>query len=119
MICQSIIPVSELLDNAIHTREAVSILMNAIEDKVCSDIELDFSGVEHISRSFADQFHFEKLQFVQTHGKRIIVTNANEDVVNMLQAVARTQHKVDREYQRIPVYKYSDRATLNNFLLSL
>lgn len=119
MNCHSIIPVYELLGGSIHTREAVAILMNAIEDDFCSDIELDFSGVDFISRSFADQFHHEKVQFAQTHGKRIIVTNADEAVMSMLQAVAKTQKANNREYQRIPVYKYSDMATLKNFLLSI
>jgi hypothetical protein len=118
MNCETIIQVAELLGKTIHTREAATQLLNVVVADPCSKIELDFSDVDYISRSFADQFHSDKLQLIITSGKQIIVTNANEEVVNMLQAVAKTQNK-SYHSRSLPVFKYSNWNQLENFLLSI
>lgn len=81
-------------------------------------MELDFSSVEYISRSFADQFHFDKMNCAINLQKTIIVANARETVVNMLQAVAKSQNASGRKLERVPVYKYSSQRQLEDFLLS-
>lgn len=119
MNCNSIISVSELLSSTIHTRQAAIELMQVIEENPCDQIELDFSDVAYISRSFADQFHYDKLQLAANADKSIIVSNANEEVFRMLQAVAKTQHKDKRAYEKVPVYNYTDWKSLERFLLSV
>jgi len=118
MNCHSTISVLDLLGVAIHTREAAVALLGLVEKDACDQVDLDFGGVEFISRSFADQFHADKIALSEKTSKIILVTNASESVIKMLQAVARTQNKAYREYASVPVFKYSDRATLERFLLS-
>jgi hypothetical protein len=103
----------------LHTRQVASELIQLITTDPCAHIELDFSKVEYISRSFADQFHSEKLALATTSKKTVIVSNANEEVIQMLQTVARTQDKVKREGESIPVYNYTDWKNVERFLLSL
>lgn len=119
MNCQAIIQVVQVLDTSIHTREAASQLMQEVTSQPCLHVELDFAGVEYISRSFADQFHFEKLECAEKNNMAIIVSNAAEPVFQMLQAVARTQQKTNRKSPTIPVYKYSSAKELENFLMSI
>lgn len=118
MNCHSTIPVLDLLGTAIHTREAAISLLKVVENDMCDQVDLDFTNVEFISRSFADQFHADKISLSDKTGKSIIVTNANESVINMLQAVSKTQNKVVRHFANVPVYKYSDRNNLEQFLLT-
>jgi hypothetical protein len=119
MNCTTTISVSELIGTSVHTREASNILMRLIEKDLCDYIELDFSDVEYISRSFADQFYSDKLNCVVELRKNIIVSNANEAVMHMLNAVAKTQNKKTNTFFNIPIYKYSTQSQLENFLLSI
>jgi hypothetical protein len=93
--------------------------LELVEKDPCQKIDLDFSNVEYISRSFADQFHADKIKLAIEQQKSIIVTNANEEVINMLQIVAKTQNKIYRGYSNLPVYKYSTWNQLENYLLSI
>lgn len=119
MNCNSIISVSSILGPTIHTRQSASILLKAVSSEHCDHIDLDFSEVEYISRSFADEFHSEKISLVRSSNKKIIVRNANDKVIKMLQSVARTQNKDKRDFEEMPVYNYTDWNILNSFLLSI
>ncbi|HXS58543.1 MAG TPA: hypothetical protein VN726_20585 [Hanamia sp.] len=119
MNCTTTISVSELIGKMVHTRESSAILMQLIEKKFCDCVELDFTNVEYISRSFADQFYYDKLNCAVELKKNIIVSNANEAVMQMLNAVAKTQHKKMSTFFNIPIYKYSSQSQLDNFLLSI
>jgi hypothetical protein len=118
MNCHTTISVLDFLGATVHTREAAVALLGIVEKDACDQVDLDFRGVEFISRSFADQFHADKIALSERTGKIIFVTNATESIISMLQAVARTQNKANREYASVPVFKYSDRSTLERFLLS-
>jgi hypothetical protein len=119
MNCTTTISVSELIGTMVHTREASALLMRQIEKELCDYIELDFSNIEYISRSFADQLYFDKLNCAVEWKKNIIVSNANEAVMQMLNAVAKTQDKKRNSFANIPIYKYSSHSQLDNFLLSI
>lgn len=119
MNCNSTISVFNLLGATLHTRQAATELLHAIVQNPCDHIELDFVDVDYISRSFADQFHAEKLSIAIQQQKNIIVTNANEEIIRMLQAVARTQDKEIRAYEKVPVYNYTNWNSLESFLLSV
>jgi len=119
MNCTTTISISELIGTSVHTREASNILMEAIEKDLCDYIELDFSNVEYVSRSFADQFYAEKLNYALKSKKNIIVSNANETVMHMLNTVSKTQNKKHSGRDMFPIYKYSSQKQLDNFLLSI
>lgn len=119
MNCNATIPVKDISDATLHTRQAAVHLLEAVAENPCDYIELDFAEIEYISRSFADEFHAEKIKLAERSGKTILVTNANEEVVKMLQAVANTQHKINRSYEKVQVYNYTDWKNLERFLLSI
>jgi hypothetical protein len=106
------------MGSSIHSREASAVLMQLVKEDPCDYVELDFSAVEHISRSFADQFHFDRINCAIELKKTIIVSNASESVINMLQAVAKTQNSINRKNRIVPVYRYSSYQQLENFLLT-
>ena len=118
MNCHSTILINELLGSSIHTREASSVLINLVQNDPCDHIELDFSAVDYISRAFADQFHVDKMNCASHLHKSIIVSNASDEVINMLQAVAKSQNTSNRKIQQVPIYKYSSYRQLEEFLLS-
>jgi len=113
------IAVFKSIGPSVHTRESSKILMKLIEQNQCDSIELDFSQVEYISRSFAYQFYAGKMNCAIKLKKNIIVSNANETVMHMLNAVAKTQNKKFNTFLNIPIYKYSSQSQLENFLLSI
>lgn len=119
MNCTSTISVFDLIGSSVHTREASDILMHQIETDPCNEIEIDFSQVDYISRSFADQFYVDKKKWATELKKDVIVSNANESIVHMLNTVSKTQNKKSDYRLNIPVYKYSSQSELENFLLSI
>jgi len=119
MNCESTIHVEQLLGKTLHTREASRHLFGFVAASPCDNIELDFLDVDYISRSFADEFHADKLKLATDHQKSIIVTNANDEIMNMLQSVARTQNKQYKPNTTKTVYRYSNWGPLESYLLSI
>ncbi len=117
MNCHSTISVHELLGSSIHTREASSVLMHLVQNDPCDHVELDFSFVEYISRSFADQFRLDKINCANNFKKTIIVSNVSNAVTNMLQVVAKSQNTSNRKIHQVSIYKYSSYKQLEDFLL--
>lgn len=113
------ISVFESLGNNLITREAASDFLATIEENICEVIEFDFSDVEFMSRSFADQFHKEKVKLSQKYSTLFEVVNANEEILNVLRTVASTQTKKERKIREVSTYKYSDVQILSNYLLSI
>jgi hypothetical protein len=114
----STILVHEILGSSIQTREASSVLMNRVKNNSSDNIEFDFILVENISRSFADQFYFDKNKYANELKKNIVVSNASDNVIKMLQAVAKSQDSVNTKIHNVPVYKYTSYSQLESFLLS-
>lgn len=120
MTCQSIISVNALTGPGIYTREAAHFVLKAAAVYPCDQVELDFSGIDFIGRSFADEFHFQKLRMITEWHKDIIVTNAAPLVLQILNSVARTQHAtVARQPSPIPVLKFATQRDLNSYLVSI
>jgi len=120
MNCEPTISVAKLLGKTIHTRDASRQLLDFIAENPCMKVELDFLDVDYISRSFADEFHANKIKLASELQKSIILTNANDEVINMFQSVARTQNKRFKEDTATrPIYKYSSWSQLESYLLSI
>ena len=110
--------VSEKAKNFLISREAVTSLFNELSN-TNAELELDFSNVEFMSRSYADQFHKTKLEFEQQHNVKIHIVNANEEVINMLQVVSKTQNSNNRIFEKIPVFRFSKPKMLSDYLFSI
>lgn len=113
------INVAEEFDVTLNSREAAFELFNFLFGKSNKKIEFDFSKVEFISRSFADQFHKEKEKYQNDRGAVIEVSNATEEIVTILRIVAKTQNKINRDYFQLSVFKYSDQNKLADYMLSV
>jgi hypothetical protein len=113
------ISVAEQIGKLLNTREAATMLLDTLCDTKCSVIELDFSDVEFMSRSFADQFHKEKIELQNTLNVSIDIVNANEEIINILQTVSRTQVKSNREFEEVQIFKFSNTQLISDYLLSI
>jgi hypothetical protein len=111
--------VSKLLDNnKLLTRETALELFQHVAETNCYTVELDFSDIEFISRSFADQFHKEKIRFFENQEKEVVVTKSNQEVIEMFVAVSKTQNKKERNHSEVLVIDFSSRKTIKEFLYS-
>jgi len=77
----------------IGTREAASVLDSDINKKLNADpvidtINIDFTGISFISRSFADEIRKLK-EFYEKRKKKVEFTNLLEDVGRMIDLVSR------------------------------
>lgn len=114
---ETTIRLADVIGTSIHTRESSARLLELVEKNPNPQIELDFSHVKYISRSFADQFYIDRLSTIRKLKKIIIIANANENVLRMLESVEKTHKKAVRTGLDLPVYKLSSPSELEDFLL--
>ena len=120
MNCAHPILVSDFFNhNNLVTRETAILLIEKAISTHCSYIEIDFAGISFISRSFADQFHKEKLKSWEQCNKEIVVVNAHHDVLEMFKAVSKTQHNEDRLFEEYPKVRFENRRSLKQYLYSI
>jgi len=113
------IQITDFLQDSLNTREAVHEISKLIEANPCQVVELDFTGVDFMSRSFADELHKEKIRLQKEYAVRIDILNANEEVMAILEVVARTQNKQEKKAVEVPVYKFSNPELVFNYLLTI
>lgn len=102
--------------SSLDTRDEVEALFAEVKTATSNKVIFDFAGIEFISRSFADEFHKQKMKLAKELNMQFEVANADLSVIEMLQAVSHTQHKVKREESRFMVYSFKDTASLFNYL---
>ncbi len=113
-----IVHINSQLGETVNTRGALSTLLSKIQLQEKSTLVVDFSDVEFISRAFADEL-VKKREEWQQKGIKVILQNVGENVLNMLNAVARTQQAKKRNTEEVQVIHYSELSALDDFLLSL
>jgi hypothetical protein len=109
------ISVFEALGATLSTREQATRLFSHI--RACSDHAIvDFSRVDYISRSFADQFYKDFLRLNRV--MMIHTVNGNQVVCDMLNVVVKTQEKraSSKSYK---IQAFSNREELKKFLMSV
>ena len=120
MTCTHPILVSDYFNHHnLVTREYAILLIEKVTNTPCDVIELDFSGISFISRSFADQFHKEKMHLWEIGKKEIIVINAEPDVCEMLKTVSKTQDSKNRVFEPYPHLQFQSRRFLKEYLFSV
>ncbi|HET6228026.1 MAG TPA: DUF4325 domain-containing protein [Bacteroidia bacterium] len=110
--------ISDKTKNFLISREAGSSLFTELNSPDF-EYELDFSNIEFISRSYADQFYKMKEDFEKKFNTRIHIINANEEVINMLHVVSKTQNLSERNFENVPIYRFSKIDNLSDYLLSI
>ena len=98
------------------TREAATAIMQSVKEHPCDVVNLDFAGIDFISRSFADQFHKEKMLLWENGEKEIIVLNAHNDVFQMFNAVANTQTSDNSAYKSFSRLNFESMRSLKEYL---
>lgn len=77
------IELKKQLSTHLSLRDSANQLFDAIEMNQCNKVELDFKGVQTISRSFAQQF----LSRIQTSDKEITYVNETNNIKMMFDVV--------------------------------
>jgi hypothetical protein len=119
---EKVIKIAEIgsMSQFLNTREAASKLFGTLDFTPYQVVEFDFSSVEFMSRSFADQFIKEKVQLMKVNSHLFIrLSNMEANILAMLQAVERTQRNTNRSFSELPVYSFSDSESLSDYLLSI
>ena len=115
-----IVHIKDVLGNTLNTRDEASKLMRHIqqEDAATKDIVLDFRNVDFMSRSFADQFYKEQQSYIKAANVRIQITDADIQIIDVLQAVSKTQ-KVERSFTEYPVFTFANEDVLMDYLQAI
>jgi anti-anti-sigma regulatory factor len=117
MYQQNVISVLDFFQSSsLHTREQANKLFEVILKKLkkYSELHIDFSNIEFISRSFADELVKLKSQF-STAENYIEFCCLSRNVRQMLEAVEHTQSYSKRE-KYIPVRQFENWNSLMHFL---
>lgn len=112
----------EILPKTLDTRESSTRLFDFLNTSYnnASIIKLDFSSIEFMSRSFADQFHKERLIFQTKHNCLIELKNADIQVVEILHAVSNTQkNRSSIDNSNISILTFSSQEQLEEYMFAL
>lgn len=114
------IHIKEIFGNTLNTRDEASKLTGHIQSRhlAIDDLVLDFRGVDFMSRSFADQFYKEQQSYIQRENTRIQIIDADPQIIDMLQAVSKTQRK-ERSFIEYPVYTFVNENALMDYLQTI
>lgn len=116
------IKIKSILANTLDSRDEAVKLFGMMEEMHPSstDVALDFSGVEFMSRSFADQFHKEKLSWAKGNSQSaIVIENANTQIIEILKAVAQTQRGDRSSMLELNALSFSRPDQLEEYLLAI
>jgi hypothetical protein len=106
--------------SSLATREAAKNLFDHIRlNENLAIAILDFSSITFISRSFADQLLKEQVKAFNTSSIVVQLLNVPADVLAMIDKVSATQQKTGFDRSAVPVVRFADAETLNNFLVSI
>jgi anti-anti-sigma regulatory factor len=85
------IPIKAKFGTFLNSKETVASLVKMIQNERATTVELDFNGVEFMSKTFAEQFNKEKLQ-LHFKGISVSLINVDEEITKTFSAVARVQN---------------------------
>jgi hypothetical protein len=106
--------------SSLNTRdEAIKLFTFLANDNTADKLIYDFENISFISRSFADEFHKSLIFFTNIENVSYELVNAASDIIEMLQAVSRTQNNEKRSFNNLPVYSFIDTTSLYKFLYSI
>lgn len=109
------IAVKKLVGHSPNYRNSADVLFATVAPGV-TEVVLDFTGVEFISRGFADQLHKERLRVQEALKLQVVLENVSEDVRQMMAAVARTQDSAPGELVDVPVIRVNDAREFERLL---
>ena len=112
---KNIVKIASIFPASISSRQSIALLQNAVSLSKNVKYVFDFNGIEFISRSFADEF----LKFATNETSEFEIKNANSTIIEMINAVKKTQEPIERHFNTIPILSYKRGAALNRLLATL
>jgi len=107
-----------LLPVTLDSREAATRLAGIVKGYSGNkQIELDFSGIEFMSRSFADQF-YKELYLRDEDVFEIVIKNADASIIRVLDVVSKTQTKRKAVKKTHQVASYNNLKQMESFVMS-
>lgn len=82
------ISIKNYLGINLKTAELATVLSKLIGAQLSSTVELDFKGVEFMSRTFADQFYSERMH-LRKLGISVFIINMDESIEKTMSAITR------------------------------
>jgi len=115
------INIESSIANTLDSRDEAIHLFDSLNSRhtELKEIELDFSYVDFMSRSFADQFYKEQVKWAQQNNIPLLITNASVQVIEILQAVSKTQKGKNGKVQDLPIYSFSKADQLSQYLQAI
>jgi hypothetical protein len=112
------INIKSILGNTLDSRDGAILLFQSLSPNQ-KDIIFDFSAIDFMSRSFADQFHKEFLKLLSDKDLNISISNAPIQVIDILEVVSKTQEVKDPGTLNLPIYSFSKLEQLTNYLQAI
>lgn len=116
LMVTSEIKISNVLPLTLDTRESASRLVDIIKEEGEHKVELDFTDIIFMSRSFADQFHKEL--YSCEHTVDISIKNADISILDMLRAVSNTQNARKAIKKNYQLLSFNSISKLEDFTFS-
>lgn len=112
------INIKSILGNTLDSRDGAVRLFRFLSPSQ-KEITFDFSAIDFMSRSFADQFYKEFQKLASDNSVYISISNAPVQVIDILDAVAKTQTTKDRSTSNLPIYSFSKLGQLTDYLQAI
>lgn len=107
---EQIIEIKKFFPATVASRKAIEVLKKEMPLTRDFSYIFDFSGIDFISRSFADElFHF-----ITDKNISIEFVNANSNILEMFKAVQKNGRK--KSFHTIAVIPFSEKEEISNFL---
>src|ERR1700679_3257900 len=91
-MAREIIEIKNLIGNTLDSRDAAQKLFECASNYERNvSVVFDFDGVDFMSRSFADEFYKQNKKWSAENNPDTEIDNANIQVIEILQAVSKTQ----------------------------
>lgn len=113
------INVYDRFGETLNTRVSATNLLELVRIFRGDIVNLDFHNVVFMSRSFADQFHKERVKLQIDNDILFEISNASDDIRKMLTIVASTQEKKERHYRVLPIFNFTKEESLEEYLLTI
>ncbi len=115
------ISLKEKIDNILKSRDEAIKLFNWIGDNYSKDssMDLDFKNVDFMSRSFADQYHKEKITLSKSLNITFLISNESQQICEILKAVAETQKKSLKKSDSWEIINITNEELLMKYLTKI
>lgn len=118
------VEIAKINGHILNTRdEAIKLFSFLFEDKTKQAfIVFDFTNVEFMSRSFADQFYQLKINCELGKNNKIQLQNYNKQIAEILEAVSNTQYNQDNKRKlksEIKELHFAEMKQFEEYLLAI